>query len=187
MRIEPVRAPRGLMVRVLFLASRWMFGRVLAPFGVLYARMPGFVRPQLGMVRFVEKGLSLPARVRALIEVHVSRVNECSFCGDLHEWAGRRVGVPAALFAALDDVEGSAALDAREKIALAYAAAVATRGVDDAMFARARACWSDTEIVEITFVAAFTTYLNLMGKALRLPSEGLCAPPVGVSRGTDRV
>lgn len=177
MRIEPVSAPRGLMVRALFLASRWMFGRVLAPFGVLYARMPRFVRPQLGMVRFLESGLSIPPRLRALIEVHVSRVNECSFCGDLHEWAGRRVGIPAALFAEIEEVEASTLLEPREKVALEYAAAVATRSVDDAVFARAREAWGDTAMVELTFVASFTTYLNLMGKALQLPSEGLCAAP----------
>lgn len=132
MRLDPVSRPRGLWVRLLFLGSRWMFGRVLAPFAVLYARMPGFVRPQIGMVRFAAAGLSLPQRVRALVEVHVSRVHGCGFCGDLHEWDGRRNGVAPEDFVALGDLERSERFDEPIRAALAYAAAVSRRAVDDA-------------------------------------------------------
>ena len=186
MRLEPVSRPRGLWVRLLFLGSRWMFGRVLAPFAVLYARMPGFVRPQIGMVRFVASGLSLPPRLRALVEVHVSRANGCGFCGDLHEWDGRRNGIAPEDFAALVEPEGASRFDEPTRAALAYAAAVARRAVDDAVFARARASWDERAVVELTFVAAWISYLNLMAGALGLESEGLCAIPPRVTRDGGR-
>lgn len=175
MRLAPIDHPPSLILRLLFWLSRRIVGRVLAPMRVLYPRLPGFVRPHLGMMRFAERRLSLPPRLRHLVEVRVSRLNGCAFCADAHEWVGRRHGLPPSLFAALDAPSESSLFDAREQAALAYAEAVARRRVDDALFARTRALFSEREIAELTFVAAYISYLNLMSVALALESDGLCS------------
>jgi len=177
MRLPPIDHPPSLLLRILFWISRRLFGRVLAPMRVLFPRLPGFVRPHFGMLRYVERRLALPPRLRHLVEVRVSRLNGCAFCADSHEWAGRRRGLPPSLFAALDDPTNGALFDERERIALAYAEAVSRRRVDDALFARARAAFSERELTELTLVAAYTTYLNLMSTALALESDGLCSLP----------
>jgi AhpD family alkylhydroperoxidase len=142
---------------------------------VLYPRLPGFVRAHLAMVRYAERRLSLPTRLRHLVEVRVSRLNGCSFCSDAHEWMGRRHGVPPSVFAALDAPSESSLFDAREQAALAYAEAVSRRRVDDALFDRVRALFSEREIAELTFLAAYISYLNMMSLALALESDGLCS------------
>jgi len=38
-----------------------------------------------------------------------------------------------------------------------------------------RACFSEKEIIEITWLQAFTTYLNRMAVPLGIGSDGFCA------------
>ena len=69
----------------------------------------------------------------------------------------------------------------RERVALAYAVAMTVTGekVTDELFARARAQFSEDEIVELTAIAAFENFRSKFNVALGIEAQGFCAikPP----------
>jgi alkylhydroperoxidase family enzyme len=66
-------------------------------------------------------------------------------------------------------------LNTRERAALRYVEEIARGGASDESFAALRACFSEREIVEITWLQAFTTYLIRMAQPLGIGSDGFCA------------
>lgn len=79
-------------------------------------------------------------------------------------------------------------LGAAEQLALAYADSL-TRGINevsDADFARARAAYNDSQVVELTMAVCFSNYFTRMSEALGLPVEpwaldGEAATPASVA------
>ena len=65
--------------------------------------------------------------------------------------------------------------DERERAALAYAEAmtVTDQDVDDALFARLQATFTDDELVELTAVIAWENASSKFNRALRVPSQAL--------------
>jgi alkylhydroperoxidase family enzyme len=59
------------------------------------------------------------------------------------------------------------------QVALAYADAMTTGDVDDALFARVRMTFTDDEIVELTEVIAWENASARFNRALRIESQGL--------------
>ncbi len=182
MRLNPLDRPRSLLVRLGFAASRRRYGQVLPPLSVLYARLPRLLRPQLGLLRLAGAGLTLDRRLARLLEIHVSQLNGCSFCGDLHRFEARRDGVTAELLAELPRHDVSDRFPPSERAALAFAEAlVRDRRADDALWDAVRAHHDDRAVAEIVWLVAFVGYLNHLATALELPSAGLCALPSAAS------
>lgn len=187
MRLAPITRPRSLVVRIAAFLSRRRYGRVLSVISCIYARMPRLLRPQLRMLRFAEKELSLEPRLRHLVSVLVSLENGCSFCGDLHGREATSSGVPLDVIRAVPRFETADVFSDRERAALAWALSVArTRRGDDGAFAELRQHFDERAILELTWLVAFTTYLNTLAVPLGLESDGLCSialtPPRPVSR-----
>jgi alkylhydroperoxidase family enzyme len=71
----------------------------------------------------------------------------------------------------------------RERVALEYAEGmtITGRGVDDELFERVRAHFSEPEIVELTAAIAFENFRSKFNRALRIEAQGFCAiaPPAG--------
>lgn len=164
---------------LLLRAFNWLFrmrvGKVMTPSRVIYARFPTLLWRQLPLYALAESGLTIGHDLRFLIEVRVSSLNRCTFCEDLHRKAAQISKASRAKLAALDDFETSDAFDERERVALRYVTETAQDGVQDATFARMRASFSEREIIEITWLQAFTTYLNRMAVPLGIGSDGFCA------------
>jgi len=182
--IEPSKALRlaaldtqpGLLLRAFNWLSRWRFGKVITPSRVIYARLPTLLWRQLPLYHLAESGLSIGHELRFLVEVRVSALNRCTFCEDLHRKNAQLGKASLAKLAAVDDFESSELFDERERIALRYVTEIAQPGsVTDATFGRLRACFSEREIVELTWLQAFTTYLNRMAVPLGIGSDGFCA------------
>jgi AhpD family alkylhydroperoxidase len=176
MRLRPIDRPSGLLLRLAYWFSKRRFGRVIMPIRVIYARMPRFVRPHAGMVRFLENGLSLDRRLRHLMESWVSMLNGCRFCGDLHEAIGLDSGLEPELFRTLPRFETEPGFSEHERAALAYAQEVVRqRRAEDATFERLQRSFDETQIVELTWLIAYVTYLNMLALPLGIESDNLCA------------
>lgn len=176
MRLEPIDRPRSLLVRLFYRLSRWRLGRVVSAASVIYARMPRLLRPQLRML-LLERRLSLPARLRHLVSVHVSMLNGCGFCSDLHGRMAVEEGVELELLRRLPSFRTDPAFTAAERIALEWAESMILHRGDEGAFAALREAFDERAVVELTWLVAFTGYLNTMGVALGMESDGLCALP----------
>lgn len=66
---------------------------------------------------------------------------------------------------------------APERAALAYAEAmtVTGRGVDDALFARVRAHFSEAQLVELTAAVALENFRSKFNTALGIAAQGFCS------------
>jgi AhpD family alkylhydroperoxidase/uncharacterized protein (TIGR03382 family) len=169
-----------LLLRLAAWLSRRRYGRVLAIIPRLYAWLPGLVLPHAGLLRLATCGLPIDARLRRMVEVHVSNTNGCSFCSDMHAALAIEEGAASAPLAALPAFRQSDLFTEREKAALAWAEEIAcSRGSRAETFGALRAHFADREIVALSWLASFTTYLNTLAKSLGIGSQGLCEVVLG--------
>ena len=185
-RIQP--APRlPLALRLAAWLSRRQYGRVLAIIPYVYAWLPGLVLPHAGLVRLASRGLPLAPRLRRLVEVHVSKLNGCSFCGDMHSAIAVEEGDAPSLLAALAEFRTSDLFTPREKAALAWVEEIArSRGAQAETLPALRAHFGDREIVALSWLASFMTYLNTLAKSLGLASQGICDVVIARHADTSR-
>ena len=176
LRLPALDVQPGVLLRAFNWLLRARLGKVMTPSRVIYARFPTLLWRQLPLFALAESGLSIGHDLRFLIEVRVSSLNRCTFCEDLHRKSALISKASLKKLAALDDFETSEAFDERERVALRYVTEITQPGgVQDATFARLRANFSEREIVELTWLQAFTTYLNRMAVPLGIGSDGFCA------------
>jgi AhpD family alkylhydroperoxidase len=182
-RIRP--APRlPLVLRIAAWLSRRQYGRVLAIIPYVYAWLPGLVLPHAGLLRLASHGLPLPRRLRRLVEVRVSSVNGCSFCGDMHAALAVEEGDAPSILTALAEFRTSDLFTPPEKAALAWVEEIArSRGAQAETLPSLRAHFGDREIVALSWLASFTTYLNTLAKSLGLASQGICDVVAARARG----
>jgi AhpD family alkylhydroperoxidase len=176
-RLAPVLRARSLGVRLFGALFRKQFGKAMTPIGVIYARMPRLLWPQMMMVRLAQRGLSLDPTLVDLVQIRVSLARRCTFCTDLHRAAARRSGRAAEKLAAVDAPAESTALTAQERAALAFADEIAGPGAgtpSETAFAAVRAVFDERQIVELVWLCAFTGYLAGMARALDIGSDGFC-------------
>ena len=88
---------------------------------------------------------------------------------------GSELGVADEKLLALDDWEASPLFDETERLALAYADAMSftDRDVDEDLFARLRALFTDDELVELTATIAWENASSTFNRAFRVPSQRL--------------
>lgn len=176
LRLKPIERPRGIILRLFNWLVRRMFGKVMMPAKVIYARLPTLLWRSLPLYLLVDRGLSIETDLRNLIQVHVAALNGCSFCHDMHLAVAMRDKTNRAKLEALDEPgKENSPLNARERSALRYVEEIARGGASSEAFEALRACFSEKEIVEITWLQAFTTYLLRMALPLGIGSDGFCA------------
>lgn len=174
-RLAPIDRPPTLLARLLWWLYRRMLGRVIMPARVLFTRMPRLVLPTMLMYRLLENRTSLDPVLVELVQLRVSLRNGCSFCSDLHRYVAEQRGRSQSLLAALVE-EQPAGLSPAFSAALAYVDAIRADGApSDQAFAELRRHFDERAVVELTWLAAFTGYLNAMAKAVGIGSEGFCA------------
>lgn len=176
MRLSPIERPPSLLMRIAYRVSIRQFGKVIAPMKVIYARKPRLLGIAARIARTMESGLTLDPALRLLVQVLAARLNGCAFCEDLTLAHATRRKVGPDRFAALEDFRASPLFSEREKAALAFAdEATRHRHVSEETWAAVRAHFSETEIVEITWVNAAENYFNLQAHILGLGSDELLA------------
>jgi uncharacterized peroxidase-related enzyme len=175
LRLSALDAQPGILLRLFNWIFRARFGKSMTPSRVIYARFPTLLWRQLPLYHLVDSGLSIDPGLRHLIEVQVSTLNGCTFCADLHRANAHLIKVQRDKLAALADYETNAVLSERERAAVRYVSEIAREGtVQDETFEALRARFTEREIVEITWLQAFTTYLNRMAVPLGIGSDGFC-------------
>lgn len=173
--LPPIDKPGSLWVRLFAALFRRQLGKVMTPVGVIYARMPRLLWPQVLMLRLAQKGLSLDPTLVDLVQIRVSAANGCTFCTDLHRAVAQRSGRDARKVAALDQSVLGGALSDGERVALTFADEIAGQGLpSDGTFATLRATFSERAIVELVWLCSFTAYLNRMARVLGIASDGFC-------------
>ena len=100
--------------------------------------------------------------------LRVSQINECQFCVNSHVDIMKGLGMtPQADLLSSENTP-------REKLAIEYAEAIKrdSNRVPDELFTRLHAAFSDTEIVELTFLTGFINMLNMFNNTLQVRYEG---------------
>jgi AhpD family alkylhydroperoxidase len=174
--LAPLDRPRSWFVRALNALVLRRYGVVPMAFRVLYARAPAlaFLTLVIGFVRM--RRLAVPQQLASLIQVSVALRNGCTFCADLHmaEVVRQKVGVPR--FRGLLEFETCDALDARERAALRYVAALhQSLHIADPVWSELRANFSERECIDIVWLCAVERYYNSMALPLRIGSDELAA------------
>lgn len=178
-RLAPITGSWNPLVRFAAFLYRMATGGVASPIEIIFARAPRLLPAHLILMATSEYGLTLDRRLRALVRVFGSRVNECMFCDDLET----KVAVDAGAIEredvdAMSDYLHSSRFSVRERAALSYVEDLnTTRRASDEAFENLRAHFSEKEIVEITWLNAVGNYLNLQAKPLGLSPEGECRLP----------
>jgi AhpD family alkylhydroperoxidase len=175
MRLQPIDKPKGLMMRLAFAGSRRRFGKVLTPIKVLYTRVPAMLKVGYEIQKSDAK-LRLEKGLRFLLAGLTAQINGCGFCVDIGRAVALREHVDMNKFAALAEYRTSPLFSERERAALAYVEeATRNKRVSDATFEALRKNFSETEIVEITYINALENFYNLINIPLEIESDGLCA------------
>lgn len=118
------------------------------------------------MRSFATDGL-IPARLRDLAVVTVSKANECTHCAGRHSVRLNAAGLPHATIDALLDSD-CPGLEPDELLVRDYALAVTRNAgrLRDSLFDRLHARFSEPEIVELTLLIALAGFFNAFNDAL---------------------
>lgn len=126
---------------------------------------------------------TVPTKLKELIIVRTSQVNETPYCLASHTRIARGLGWSEEQLASLDKWPDRGDFTAAEKAALRLAETVTrdAHTVSDEQFAELRAHFSEGEIVELLCSIGLFNYFNRFNDALRMeptkPGEGGCAAP----------
>ncbi len=120
-------------------------------------------------------GGEVPRDLKELIILQSSIHNACQFCTQSHIDIARALGMGPS---PLDLLEHRERLPAGHQAALDWADAVRTDSnrIGDADYARLRSHFSDSQIVELTFLIGYINMLNWFNNALQVRYRGELAP-----------
>lgn len=139
-----------------------------------YALAPATVK-QLAAVNKTFETFSIPAALRALIELRVSQLNGCAYCVDMHARQARRLGELQRRLDALPVWRESPFFDERERAILAWTEAltfVADSHAPDDLYEALGQHLSEQEIVELSLIVSVMNAWNRMGVGFRkLPED----------------
>lgn len=174
MELTPIDPPKTLFQRLAFWFSERRYGKVLTPLKVVYARKPRLALIAQMIARTAEKHLTLDDDLRLLVMVHTARLNGCTFCQDVNLAQAVQKEMGRERFRALPDVRTSELFTDRERAALAFAEeATQQKSVSDATFEALHTHFTETEIVELTWLNAAENYFNLQAAVLGIGSDEL--------------
>jgi AhpD family alkylhydroperoxidase len=121
-----------------------------------------------------QKEFKLDGKLRALVELRVSQINGCAYCVDLHSREARERGESQPRLDSLPVWHESPFFDEREKAALAWAESLTLMPqthAADPEYQAVRKCFSEMELVELSFSILLANFWNRMaGGFRRLPS-----------------
>lgn len=172
--LEPVEKPRGLYLKIAYRFLKSLYGRVIMPAKVIYARKPQLLKVASLLNRIETKKLKLEPSLSIAIKALVASVNDCSFCKDLAlaEFLKKQMG--RERFKDLTDFENSDEYTGAEKAALRFARQVVVlNGVEQQMVTELKNHYTETEIIEIAWLCSAETYYNMLSKAFGIGSDSL--------------
>src|SRR5690625_3767570 len=149
-RLKPIEKPKTLKLKLAYWFSELLFGKILTPIKVHYARFP----EGLGLSKKLadtEKKFTIDPKLNHLIKTYVATINGCGFCIDIGKVSAQKKKLDPGIFDDLLRFEESGQYSEAEKAALAYVdEATRDKHVTDTTFARLQKHFNEREIVQIT-------------------------------------
>jgi AhpD family alkylhydroperoxidase len=172
------RRSGGPIARAAAWYSRRVYGKVPDPV-LVTAHSPAILRGFLAYEWELGRAKSVDHRLRNLAEMKAAALVGCEYCMDIGSMVSLESGVTEAQLADLPRYRESAHFDARERLVLDYATAMAQTPVDvpTELVEELKRHFSEEQIVELTAAIAWETYRNRFNHALGLE-------PQGFTRGT---
>lgn len=162
---------------------RWIYRRQKKKYGQkivptqIWGRSPWLFLGFSFFFRALDRKKSpIPSELRALVNILISKENECPFCVDLNAARlSKELGFSDKL-AQLENYKTDALFSEKERVALRYAEAItrSDRQVDEGLFEELKRHFSDDEIVELTGLISFQNCSSKFNEALKIPSQGFC-------------
>lgn len=173
MRLQEIEKPGSLFLKIVYWVLKRNVGKVVTPAKVIYARSIPILKMS-AKIAGTDKKLSLSKETNLLIRNFTSHLNECPWCSDFQEYEARKNKVDFQKIKELMQYKKSSAFTAKEKALLSYIEEVTlTRSATDNTFEELKKHYTDTEIVEITWVNATENYYNFLAKPLGISSDNL--------------
>jgi len=173
--LSPIEKPRGLMMKLVYAATRKQFGKVLTPIKVVSARMPLAFGTFGGKISKLDKKLVLPPETVLLVREKVAHINVCSFCMDIGRAFAIQASMNQAKFDALEDYRTSPLFSDAERALLDYVTELTkNKVVAPETFARLRSFYSEREICDVVWLVASEHFYNMTNIGLNIHSDMLC-------------
>lgn len=173
MRVPPIENPPSVLAKFAYWISKRLFGKVIMPLKVVYARNPGLMWTGHQIEKTMERRLHLEPTLTTLVKVYLSMLNGCAFCKDIALAQAVQKQLGRDKFRDLARFRDSTAFTDREKAALAYVEEANAKHVTDDTFATLARHFNDVEVVELTWVQAAEAYYNALSVPLAIESDGL--------------
>lgn len=173
--LPPIEKPRGLIMKLVYAATRKQFGKVLTPVKVVSARMPLAFGTFAGKISKLDKKLVLPPETALLVREQVAHINVCSFCMDIGRAFTIQASMNQAKFDALADYATSPLFSDAERALLDYVTELTkSKTVAPETFARLRSFYSEREICDVVWLVASEHFYNMTNIGLNIHSDMLC-------------
>jgi AhpD family alkylhydroperoxidase len=170
-------------VQTVYAGIERVYGRMLEPVSVT-AHSETILDGYLAFERGMRKAGALDRKLKELANLKTATLIGCPFCIDIGSAESQEAGVTAEQVAALHEHETSDAFSETERLVLDYAVAMSRTplAVEDALFARLRAGFSDEQLVELTATVAWENYRSRFNHAMGIKAHGfaehgVCALP----------
>jgi len=136
------------------------------------AHKPGILKTIGPFVAAVQKPDELDPKLKERIILRVSRINRSAYCCHAHEQISAKMGFTRYEIDEMNNPQTAIISDA-EKAALSYAEALTVNpgSIPDIVYQNLEKYYSESQIVEITALAALYNMINRFNEALKLDPE----------------
>lgn len=136
------------------------------------AHKPSILNTIGPFVAAVQQPDELDPKLKERIILRVSKINRSAYCCYAHEQISSKMGFTPNEITEMNN-PGSAHISDAEKAALNYAEALTVNpgNIPDAVYGELRKYYSDSQVVEITMIAALYNMINRFNEALKLDPE----------------
>jgi len=137
-----------------------------------FAHKPSILATIGPFVAAVQQPDELEAKLKERIILRVSKINCSNYCCHAHEQISAKMGFSNDEISEMDNPD-SANIPESEKAALKYAEALTVNpgNISDKVFDDLKKYYSESQIVEITSIAALYNMINRFNEALKLDPE----------------
>lgn len=166
--IEPVEAPPA--VRELY--TRLREALLIEPnnFFKTMGHSPELLAPLIEFSRVMLEGGVLERRLKEWVILQIARLHHCDYVYGAHKQALSRALTSDAI-GERDMPFDTSTFTAADKLAIRYAGQVSTSEVDDATYREIEATFTSEEIVELTVLAGYYTFICRTVNALGIDND----------------
>jgi AhpD family alkylhydroperoxidase len=136
---------------------------------IAFQKYPNAIKPLVDLNAYVHQS-GLESSLIQLVLLRVSQINGCAYCIDMHSKDARAEGESEQRLYLLQAWREAPLYNERECAALAWAESVThlgEHGVSDDVYAQARACFGEEELVNLNMVVVLINAWNLMAMPFR--------------------